>query len=76
MNIFARWFKKKVDENAARFANEDYRNGYDWAAGHLLSGRSTPDDIEAMTSAGDYTTNFDRGVCAAAREWADQQGAR
>lgn len=64
-----RLFGLKVWLQGRREAMEkqDWRNGYDWAAGCILRGEETPDSIVEITDF-EYGHSFDRGARSAAKK--------
>jgi hypothetical protein len=61
------WLKRRDEAKRER--------GYCWAAGQLLSGRLSPDEIEVMSDMPwDYGHEFDAGAMDAVADWRTRHG--
>lgn len=59
-----------IQQLRARRAQAEFDRGYAWAAGELLSGRKTVEDIELIAdNPFNYSSAFDFGVLTTAADW-------
>lgn len=61
---------KLLQRLLAQFERRRSQEGYAWAAGELLSGRMTPEDVEfSCTNIYDYDNPFNEGALVAVVDW-------
>ncbi|MBU1655142.1 MAG: hypothetical protein KJ558_10020 [Gammaproteobacteria bacterium] len=62
-----RFIRTAIQNHVSRRKAENYRRGFDYAAGALIRREETPDSLRAKIWTGDED-EFDRGMLDAARE--------